>query len=141
MIGSPELILTYRVEVLVERVEPGGAAAVGVVPPVADEDLLVEDGALGAQEAVLPAVVVAIVVHLRLGLDSWNLWNFSLLLCRVVVASTALFSISKQSRIISQLPPHWLDTDPSFIFRNGIPCLTQECAAFKDATCACHMKE
>ena len=81
---SPELISTYRVEVLVERVEPGGAAAVGVVPPVADEDLLVEDGALGAQEAVLAAVVVAVVVHLRLGLNSWNLWNFSLLLCAVL---------------------------------------------------------
>ena len=41
------------------------AAAVRVVPPVADEDLLVEDGALGTQEAVLAAVVVAVVVHLR----------------------------------------------------------------------------
>ena len=58
-------ISPYRVEVLVEGVEPGGPAAVGVVPPVADEDLLVEDGALGAQEAILPAVVVAVVIHLR----------------------------------------------------------------------------
>ena len=57
--------ITHRVEVLVEGVEADRAAAVGVVPPVADEDLLVEDGALGAQEAVLAAVVVAVVVHLQ----------------------------------------------------------------------------
>ena len=39
--------------------------AVRVVPPVADEHGLVEDGALGTQEAVLAPVRVAVVIHLR----------------------------------------------------------------------------
>ena len=63
---------SHRVEVLVERVEPVRVAAVCVVPPVADEDLLVEDGALGAQEAVLAAVMVAVVVHLQRKLRASN---------------------------------------------------------------------
>ncbi len=48
--------------------EPSRARAVSaaprVVPPVADEHVLVEDGPLRAQEGVLAAVVVAVVVDL-----------------------------------------------------------------------------
>ena len=55
----------YPVEVLVELIEGLGRAAVNVVPPVADEDGLVEDGATGAEEAVLASVEVAVVVHLQ----------------------------------------------------------------------------
>ena len=46
-------------------VEGLGRAAVNVVPPVADEDGLVEDGATGAEKAVLATVEVAVVVHLQ----------------------------------------------------------------------------
>ena len=53
------------VEELVELVEVGGGAAVDVVPPVADEVLLVEHGAVRAQEAVEVAVRLAHVEHLR----------------------------------------------------------------------------
>ena len=55
----------YPVEVLVELIERLGRTAVNVVPPVADEDGLVEDGATGAEKAVLAAVEVAVVVHLQ----------------------------------------------------------------------------
>ncbi len=40
------------VDELVEGVEAGAGSAVDVVPPVADEVLLVEDGTVGAEEAV-----------------------------------------------------------------------------------------
>ncbi len=39
--------------------------AVDVVPPVADEDGLVEDGAARAEEAVLAAVEMAVVINLN----------------------------------------------------------------------------
>jgi hypothetical protein len=52
------------VHVVVQLVVVYGAAAVGVVPPVAHKHLLVEDGALGAEEAVLATVRVAVVVDL-----------------------------------------------------------------------------
>ena len=45
-----------------ERLPEG--AAVGVVPPVAHEHLLVEDRPLGTEEAVLSPIVVAVVVDL-----------------------------------------------------------------------------
>jgi len=40
------------VDELIEGIEAGIGGTVDVVPPVADEVLLVEDGAVGAQEAV-----------------------------------------------------------------------------------------
>ena len=53
------------VEELVELVEVGGGAAVDVVPPVADEVLLVEHGPVRAEEAVEVAVRLAHVEHLQ----------------------------------------------------------------------------
>lgn len=47
------------VDELVESVEAGSGGAVEVVPPVADEVLLVEHGAVGAEEAVEVAVRLA----------------------------------------------------------------------------------
>ena len=52
------------VDELVERVEAGAGGAVHVVPPVTDEVLLVEDRAVGAQEAVGVAVGLAHVESL-----------------------------------------------------------------------------
>ena len=52
------------VDELVQRVEVGRRAAVHVVPPVADEVLLVEHGAVRAEEAVEVAVRLAHVEHL-----------------------------------------------------------------------------
>lgn len=55
----------YLVQVVVEGVVVARRSAVRVVPPIADENLLVEDGPLGAKETVLTAVEVAIVVDLE----------------------------------------------------------------------------
>ena len=62
------------VEELVELVEVGGGAAVDVVPPVADEVLLVEHGAVRAQEAVEVAVRLAHVEHLRGERGERHIW-------------------------------------------------------------------
>ena len=53
------------VQELVETVEVGLVGTVHVVPPVADEVLLVEDGPVGAEEAVGGAVGLAHVEGLR----------------------------------------------------------------------------
>lgn len=50
------IVLGYLVEVLVDAVKTGSPGAVHVEPPVANPGELVEDGAVGAQEAVLLAV-------------------------------------------------------------------------------------
>ena len=70
VLGAEERVALFTlglvlVEELVESVEVGLGRAVHVVPPVADEVLLVEDGAVGAQEAVGGAVGLAHVEHLR----------------------------------------------------------------------------
>ena len=52
------------IQELVESEEVGVGGAVDVVPPVADEVLLVEDGAVGAKEGVEVAVGLAHVKHL-----------------------------------------------------------------------------
>ena len=51
-------------DVGVEAVELSGGGAVEVVPPVTHEVLLVEHGAVGAEEGVLAAVSLADVEHL-----------------------------------------------------------------------------
>ena len=51
-------------ERLVGHVQLHGGVAVDVEPPVADEGHLAEDGAVGAQEGVLVAVLVAVVPYL-----------------------------------------------------------------------------
>ncbi len=56
---------TDPVKVLVELIEAVSHVAVDVVPPVADEDGLVEDGAARAEEAVLAAVEMAVVINLQ----------------------------------------------------------------------------
>jgi len=45
--------LAFSRDLLVERVETLGLGAIEVEPPVADEVVLVEDGAVGAEEGVL----------------------------------------------------------------------------------------
>jgi hypothetical protein len=52
------------VDELVQGVEVGRGRAIYVVPPVADEVLLVEHGAVRAEEAVVVAVGLAHVEHL-----------------------------------------------------------------------------
>lgn len=52
------------VEELVETIKVGGGRAVHVVPPITDEVLLVENGAVGTEEAVEVAIVLAHVKHL-----------------------------------------------------------------------------
>lgn len=54
-----------REHLRVEVEEIWRVIAVHVVPPVAGEELLFEDGSVGAQEALLAVVVVARVEHLR----------------------------------------------------------------------------
>ncbi len=58
-------MLTYTVKVFVDAVVGVGVSAVAVVPPVAHEHLLVEDGSLRAQKAVLAPVEVAVMVGLQ----------------------------------------------------------------------------
>ena len=65
------------VEELVELVEVGGGAAVDVVPPVADEVLLVEHGAVRAEEAVEVAVRLAHVEHLRGEREGKGIFGYS----------------------------------------------------------------
>ncbi len=55
------------VEEFVEAVEAGRGRAVDVVPPIADKVLLVEHGAVGAEEAVEVAVGLAHVENLAVG--------------------------------------------------------------------------
>ena len=57
--------LLLLVDELVERVEARAGGAVDVVPPVADEVLLIENGSVGAKEAVGVAVRLAHVEHLQ----------------------------------------------------------------------------
>lgn len=59
------IVLRYFVQVFVDPVETGGPGAVHVEPPVAHPGELVEDGAVGAEEAVLLAVGQAPVPNLR----------------------------------------------------------------------------
>ena len=70
--GSAGSGLSLSGEVVVEAVETLGLGAVEVEPPVADEVVLVEDGSVGAEEAVLGqttgAVSGADVEDLALGL-------------------------------------------------------------------------
>ena len=70
VLGTEERVALFTlglvlVEELVEAEEVLAGGAVHVVPPVADEVLLVEDGAVGAQESVEVAVGLAHVEHLR----------------------------------------------------------------------------
>ena len=70
VVGAEERVASFTlglvlVDELVEAVEVLDVAAVGVVPPVADEVLLVEDGPVGAEEAVGGAVGLAHVEGLR----------------------------------------------------------------------------
>lgn len=68
------------IDELVERVEAGTGGTVDVVPPVADEVLLVEDGSVGTQEAVRVAVRLAHVESLGTGTNKNNfkkLFRFS----------------------------------------------------------------
>ena len=51
--------------VIVQVVKGGCQRTVNVVPPVADEELLVEDCLPGTEETVLPPIVMAIMVHLK----------------------------------------------------------------------------
>ena len=59
------VLKTDPVKVLVELIEAVSHIAVDIVPPVADEDGLVEDGAARAEEAVLAAVEMAVVINLQ----------------------------------------------------------------------------
>ena len=70
VLGTEERVALFTlglvlVEELVEAEEVLAGGAVHVVPPVADEVLLVEDGAVGAQESVEVPVGLAHVEHLR----------------------------------------------------------------------------
>ncbi len=60
---------TDPVKILVELIEAVSHIAVDVVPPVADEDGLVEDGAARAKEAILAAVEMAVVINLQKYID------------------------------------------------------------------------
>ncbi len=69
VVGAEERVALFTlwlvlVEELVECIEVLRGGAVKVVPPVADEVLLVEDGAVGAQEAVEVSVSLAHVKYL-----------------------------------------------------------------------------
>ena len=57
--------MVYLKSMLVDAVEALGDGAVGIVPPIADQDFLVENGSFGAQKAVLPPVEVTIMVDLK----------------------------------------------------------------------------
>lgn len=54
----------YFEEVTVELVVLTSGGALDVIPPIAGEELLTEDGAVGAEERVLSAANVANVKHL-----------------------------------------------------------------------------
>ena len=92
------------VEELVEAVEVGLGGAVDVVPPVADEVLLVEDGAVGAEEAVGGAVGLAHVEHLMIErsmklkkyvrISNKNMFP-TMLLMRVEFATSCQFTVCK----------------------------------------------
>lgn len=56
---------TNPVEVFVEDEEVLGLVTLHVVPPLADERLLVEHGAVRTKQAVLAPVVVTVVIHLK----------------------------------------------------------------------------
>ncbi len=70
VLGTEERVALFTlglvlVEELVEAVEVLAGGAVHVVPPVADEVLLVEDGAVRAEEGVEVAVSLAHVEDLK----------------------------------------------------------------------------
>lgn len=54
----------YLEQVAVELVMFASGGALDVVPPIAGEELLAEDGTVGAEERVLPTADVANVKHL-----------------------------------------------------------------------------
>lgn len=54
----------YLEKVAVELVMFASGGALDVVPPIASEKLLAEDGAVGAEEGVLPTADIAYVKHL-----------------------------------------------------------------------------
>ena len=58
--------VVFCVDELVECIKVRGGSAVDVVPPVANKELLIEDGLPGTQKAILTPVVVAIVIRLKL---------------------------------------------------------------------------
>lgn len=66
------------VEEFVEAEEAAAGGAVDVVPPIADEVLLIEDGAVGAQEGVEVAVELAHVKHLKIIVHSFSSLSFYL---------------------------------------------------------------
>jgi hypothetical protein len=81
---------TFSGNVIVEGVKSFGFGAVKVEPPVTDEVVLVEDGAIGTEEAVLGQTSLAIsgtdVEHLALGLG-------------VSVVSSINLSLATESRL------------------------------------------
>ena len=70
--GSRGVSLTFGGDIVVQAVQTLGLSAVKVEPPVADEVVLVEDGTVGAEEAILGEAALSVsganVEHLALGL-------------------------------------------------------------------------
>ena len=55
---------TYLVKIIIESVVRSSSPTISVVPPITDENLLVENCALRTEEAVLATVKVAVMVNL-----------------------------------------------------------------------------
>jgi hypothetical protein len=67
-LSSRGALLSFDVKVIVQVVEAFGSVAIEVKPPNAGEDLLVEDGAVGAEERPL-AIGVTLMPNLTSGFN------------------------------------------------------------------------
>ena len=92
------------VDELVEAVEAGIGGTVDVVPPVADEVLLIEDGAVGAQETVGVAVGLAHVEHL--GKERHEEMKHRIILKNIfllfIIPDLLLILLSLTTRVVSE---------------------------------------